>query len=86
MFFYELRRIQINAINSCMGSLEKYKSQVDILRDVTFDVIIMIMELLDGYTNEQIKCNITNIKTGNTLNSNIEMQDMCADVLECSDI
>ena len=86
MFFYELRRIQMNAINGCMGNLEKYKSQVDILRDVTFDVIIMIMELLDGYANEQIKCNITNIKTGNTLNSDIEMQDMCADVLACSDI
>ena len=46
----------------------------------------MIMELLDGYENELIKCNVTNVKTGNPLNSDIEMQDMCADVLECSDI
>jgi hypothetical protein len=86
MFFHELRRIQMNAIYDCMSNLEKYKSQVDILKDVTFDVIVMIMELLDGYENELIKCNVTNIKTGNTLNSDIEMQDMCADVLACSDI
>ena len=76
----------MNAIYDCMSNLEKYKSQVDILKDVTFDVIVMIMELLDGYENELIKCNVTNIKTGNTLNSDIEMQDMCADVLACSDI
>ena len=71
MFFYELRRIQMDAIYDCMGNLEKYKTQVDILKDVTFDVIVMIMELLDGYENELIKCNVTNIKTGNTLNSDI---------------
>lgn len=90
MFFCELRKIQRRAINDCLGNYMKYREQrnrlEDMLTDATYDVIVMMMELFDGYINKLIKCNVTNIKTGNTINSDIEMQDMCADILWHSDI
>ncbi len=90
MFFYELRKIQRRAINDCLGNYMKYRGQRNeleaMLTDATYDVIVMMMELFDGYINKLIKCNVTNVKTGNTLNGDIEMQDMCADVLWHSDI
>lgn len=90
MFFYELRKIQRRAINDCLGNYMKYRDQRNelesMLTDATYDVIVMMMELFDGYINKLIKCDVTNVKTGNTLNGDIEMQDMCADVLWHSDI
>ncbi|MGO5077006.1 hypothetical protein ACTQ3M_04670 [Oscillospiraceae bacterium LCP25S3_E10] len=56
------------------------------LKDVTYETIYRLMELLDGYRNESIKLNLVNIKTGNILNEHIEMHDLCADFLDSADV
>ena len=85
-FFEELTSIQEYCVNVTLSKVKEYRNVDELLNGITNETIYRIMELLDGYENELIKCNVTNIKTGNTLNSDIEMQDMCADVLACSDI
>ena len=56
------------------------------LKDVTYETIYRLMELLDGYRNESIKQNLVNIKTGNILNEHIEMHDLRADFLDSADV
>lgn len=86
MFFHELRNIRRWSIYDIMGNLGKYYKEKDILTDVTHDFIIMVMELLDGYVNKSIKCEMMNVKTGNIINSDVEMQDLCIDYLKHSNI
>lgn len=98
MFFHELEKIQRKAINDCLCNAEKYEMVNNILDDVTYgtlnnmlddvtyNVLVMILELIDGYVNKRIKCKVRNIKTGNVINSDIEMQDLLPNFLKRSDV
>ena len=45
-----------------------------------------MMELIDGYRNKNIKYNICNVKSGRSVNENIELHDLCQEYLQCTDI
>lgn len=81
-FFNELKMIQDMAVEISLSNFEKYEKKEDILKDVTYEVICGIMELLDGYRNDSLKCNIVNVRTGKTINDHIEMHDLCEEFLE----
>lgn len=85
-FFNELSAIQHIAVNVALSKKDSYKKTEDMLKDVTDETIYRLMELLDGYRNEAIKCSLVNTKTGNILNENIEMHDLCVDFLDSADI
>ena len=56
------------------------------LEDVTYDVIYMICEMIDGYRNDLIKYNIVNVKNDNVINDKIALHDWCEEYLRCTDI
>ncbi len=86
VFFNELKDIQDVAVNVSLSKINSYQKTEDMLNDVTSEVIYRVMELLDGYRNLAIKCNLVNRKTGNILNENIELHDVCVEFLESADV
>lgn len=86
IFFHELGKIQRKAINDCMCNIENYETINKMVEDVTFNVLAMILELIDGYVNKRIECKVMNVKTGNIINSDIEMQDLLPNFLERPDV
>lgn len=86
MFYKELRKIQDSAIEIALCKERKYKKTEDILEDITYDVIYMICEMMDGYRNDWIKYKMVNIKNNNVVNENISLHDWCEEYLRCTDI
>lgn len=55
------------------------------LEDITYDVIYMICEMIDGYRNNLIKYNVVNVNNNNVVNDRIELHDWCEEYLRCTD-
>ncbi len=85
-FFKELSDIQKCCTNVALSKENKYRSTEELLKDVTYDVIYKIMELLDGYGGNLPKCNIINSETEEIINSDIQLHDKCVDFLEDSNL
>lgn len=84
-FFNELRKIQDFAIGTSLCKQGKYKKTEDMLEDITYDVIYMICEMMDGYRSDLIKCNVVNAKSNNAINDGIALHDWCEEYLRCTD-
>lgn len=82
----ELSIIQESVVNVTLSKVEKYNNVETMLKDVTYETIYRLMELIDGYRGESIKYNIVNSKSGNCINQGIDLHDYCEDNLECADI
>lgn len=85
-FFKELNKIQQMVIGVTLSKTEKYTNIEDMLNDVTYETIYRLMELLDGYRSNDIRCEIVNIISGNRINYGIELHDYCEEYLDCTDI
>lgn len=84
-FYNELKKIQDFAIGTSLCKQSNYKKTEDMLEDITYDVIYMICEMIDGYRNDLIKYNIVNAKNGNIMNDKIALHDWCEEYLRCTD-
>lgn len=68
-------------------ALSKYKNGDDIenlLLDVTYNVIVEIMTMIDGYYRDSTRLDVINTETGNKLNENpfIELHDSICDYIK----
>lgn len=81
IFFKELAYIQEYCINVRLGREKNFSNIEELLKDVTFEVIYRIMELLDGYGGELPRCNIVNSATCEIINQGIELHDKCVEFL-----
>ncbi len=81
-FFKELAYIQEYCINVRVGKERSPSDIEELLKDVTFEVIYRIMELLDRYGGELPKCNIVSSTTGEVINEGIELHDKCVVFLD----
>lgn len=86
LFYEELRKIQDFAIGTSLCRQNKYENIEDMLEDITYDVIYMICEMIDGYRHNLIKYKIVNIKNDKVVNDKIELHDWCEGYLRCTDI
>lgn len=86
IFYNELRKIQDYAIGVSLCKQNKYIKTEDMLEDITYEVIYMICEMIDGYRNDLMKYNIINTKTDKVLNYKIALHDWCEEYLRCTDI
>lgn len=85
LFFEELSSIQEFVV---LNNLSKNKNikNLDlegVLLDATYSTIAYVMELLDGYTNDNLQFEITSKKTNKSLKESIELHDTCVDFLKC---
>lgn len=67
-FFEELAYIQEYCVNVRLGKEGNFCNIEELLKDVTYEVIYRIMELLDGYGGEVQRCNIVNSVTCEVIN------------------
>ena len=83
-FMQALADIQEERVQISLCQNEKLKSLENILYDVTYDVIVGIMELFDGYTNTDIgKLEVISEKSGDRLkDNNIELHDAVCNYLK----
>lgn len=86
IFFKELQEIQDYVVNVSLSKISKCDDMEKLLNDVTYETISGILELLDGYRNNDLRGEIINRHTGNSINSNIELHDYCEQYLNCADI
>ena len=86
IFFSELRKIQDFAIGTSLCKQNKYQKIEDMLEDITYDVIFMMCEMIDGYRNSSIKYKIVNMNNNNILNDKNALHDECEAFLRCTDI
>ena len=81
-FFETLSAIQNNAVFQALGEYDKRDSLEDLLFNATYEVIVSICELLDGYTNEKLKLDLIDKNSNRSLKAGIQMHDVCASYLK----
>ncbi len=85
-FWKEVKKIQDFVVNVSLAKISKYDDMEKLLKDVTYETIYEIMELLDGYKNIDLRGEIINKVTGYSINSNMDLHNYCEEYLNCSDI
>ncbi len=86
LFWKEIQKIQDYVVNVSLSKISKYDDSEKLLNDVTYETIYAIMELLDGYKNDNLRGDVINRSTGHCINSNINLHNFCEEYLNCSDI
>ena len=84
-FWEEIKKIQDYVVNVYLSKKSKYCDMEELLNDVTYETIYGIMELLDGHKNINLRGDIINKLTGDSINSKIELHNYCEECLNCSD-
>ena len=85
-FMHALTAIQEECVQTSL--CQNHQSLENILYDVTYDVIVRIMELLEGYANTDIgKLTVICDKSGERLTQNpkIELHDVVCDYLQATE-
>lgn len=84
-FFYELLYIQQDAIMTTLCKEKDYGDTKDMLDDVTFETIVGILELIDGYRAAGMKYEIINKITGDSVNHDTDIHDYAEEYISNSD-
>jgi hypothetical protein len=81
LFFNTLHEIQEEVVQI---ALSKYSCEnaERLLYDVTFDTIYSIMELIDGYTKDNLQLDIIEKVSKKSLKENIQLHDVCVDFIK----
>ncbi|MFJ8462239.1 hypothetical protein ACIQ57_24515 [Lysinibacillus xylanilyticus] len=85
IFFRALHDIQEEVIQialskcKCKCSCENIEA---LLYDVTYDTIFNIMELIDGYTKDNLQLDIIDQYSKKSLKENIQLHDVCVDFIK----
>lgn len=79
-FFTKLKQIQDEVVNVKLCSINSEMEGV--LNEVTYETIYKIMELLDGYNTKKYQYSIIEKSSGDMINSDIQLHDVCADYLK----
>jgi len=63
--------------------ISKISEKVNIALMNTYEAMVSICELFDGYTSEDIQLDLIEKNSNTSLTTGIQMHDMCADYLKC---
>lgn len=72
--FREIKIIQEEVVYSSLGDNPDIK---DLLFGVTYDTVFKIFELLDGYGNTNLKLDIVDKESKNSINGHKNLHDLC---------
>ncbi len=76
--FQEIKIIQEEVVLSSLGDNSDIK---DSLFDVTHDIVFKIFELFDGYGNTDLKLDIVDKESRNSINIHRNLHDLCSKYL-----
>lgn len=72
-------------VNITLCKEKDYKSTEKMLYDITYDTIVDIMTLIDGYKKDNLVLDIVDRKSLESIREGIELHDTCADYLKYPD-
>lgn len=78
LFFQELKMIQEQAVN--MSIHQSNLTKEELLFNVSYDTLVLMMELLDGYRNMNLE--LSDKESKEVLNKNIQLHDGVTDFLK----
>lgn len=81
-FFETLKSIQDSAVYQALGEYNDNDSLEDLLYSATYEAITSFCEMIDGYTNDNIKLDLVDVNSSVSLKEGIQMHDRCADYLK----
>lgn len=81
-FFTALEEIQDFRVNVTLCKEKDYKNTEEMLCDITYDTIVDIMLLIDGYKKDDLVLDIIDRKSLESIREGIELHDTCADYLK----
>lgn len=83
-FFGALEEIQDFRVNVTLCKEKDYKDIKEMLYDITYDTIVDIMLLIDGYKKDDLVLDIVDRKSAESIREGIELHDICSDYLKYS--
>lgn len=85
VFWEKIKRLQDEILCIYSLKLSRYDTKEDLLKDVTYDTIYSLMELLDGFRNENIRGNVIFLSSGKSINSEHDpLHNYCENYLSIS--
>ncbi len=85
VFWEEIKELQDEILCIYSLKLSKYDTKEDLLKDVTYEIIYSLMELLDGFRNENIRGNVIFLPSGESINSEYDpLHNYCENYLNIS--
>lgn len=78
LFFQELKMIQEQVVN--MNIHQSNLTKEELLFNVSYDTLVLMMELLDGYRNMNLE--LSDKESKEVLNENIQLHDGVVDFLK----
>ena len=78
LFFQELKMIQEQVVN--MNIHQSDLTKEELLFNVSYDTLVLMMELLDGYRNMNLE--LSDKESKEVLNENIQLHDGVVDFLK----
>lgn len=78
LFFQELKMIQEQVVN--MNIHQSNLTKEELLFNVSYDTLVLMMELLDGYRNMNLE--LSDKESKEVLNENIQLHDGVTDFLK----
>lgn len=81
-FFETLSSIQDNAVYQALEEYNDKDGLEDLLYNATYEVIVSICELFDGYTNNQLQLDLIDKSSNNSLKAGIQLHDACTNYLK----
>lgn len=80
LFFKSLQEIQEKAVQTALSKCNCDNAE-ELLYDVTYDTIYSILELMDGYTRDDLQLDIIEQDSKRSMKENIQLHDVCADFI-----
>jgi hypothetical protein len=81
LFFNTLHEIQEEVVQTAISKC-RCENAERLLYDVTYDTIYSIMELIDGYTKDNLQLDIIEKESKKSLKENIQLHDVCVDFIK----
>jgi hypothetical protein len=81
LFFNTLHEIQEEVVQTALSKCSCENAE-RLLYDVTYDTIYSIMELIDGYTKDNLQLDIIEKESKKSLKENIQLHDVCVDFIK----
>ncbi len=80
-FFKTLQYIQEQVVSNMLNNYNNNEME-DLFYEITFDVIVEILLMIDGYNDNMMKIYLIELNSKKSIKENIELHDECTKYLK----
>lgn len=81
-FFETLQYIQEQVVSNMISTYNNNNEMEDLFYEITFDVIVEILLMIDGYNDNMMKIDLIDLNSKKSIKENIELHDECTKYLK----